>query len=303
MHIRTPLIKSDFLSQQLGAEVWLKMEPLQPVGSFKIRGIGFACRRYMEEGATAFVSSSGGNAGLAVAYAARQLGLPATVVVPESTTPRAIELIRRENAQVIIHGRNWNEAHEHALSLSSEEHPLIHPYDDPLIWEGHSSLVDELVEDWAGPAPDGMLVAVGGGGLLCGVMQGLERHDWTSTRVVAVETHGAASLNAALEAGKPVSIAAIDSIATSLGARQVADQAFTLAQKFNIQSVTVSDAAAVHACLAFLNEHRCLVEPACGAALAPVLERSVALQDMRRVVMVVCGGVGVTVEKLQEWTK
>lgn len=83
----------------------------------------------------------------------------------------------------------------------------------------------------------------------------------------------------------------------------MADRAFALAQKFNIQSATVSDAAAVHACLAFLNEHRCLGEPACGAALAPVLERSPAIQEMRRVVVVVCGGVGVTVEKLQEWSK
>jgi L-serine/L-threonine ammonia-lyase len=104
IHIETPLIESRALSRRVPGRVWLKMEALQPCGSFKARGIGFACQRYCEQGRKRFVSSSGGNAGLAVAYAGRQLGVPVTVVVPENTTTRAQELIRDEAAEVIVWG-------------------------------------------------------------------------------------------------------------------------------------------------------------------------------------------------------
>src|SRR3954453_16207196 len=99
IHVGTPLIESLPLSRRVPGRVWLKMEALQPCGSFKARGIGFACQRYWEQGRKRFVSSSGGNAGLAVAYAGRQLGVPVTVVVLESTTTRAQELIRDESAE------------------------------------------------------------------------------------------------------------------------------------------------------------------------------------------------------------
>lgn len=115
MHIPTPLIHSLSLSRRLHSEVWLKMEAAQPVGSFKIRGIGHACTHHANAGARAFVSSSGGNAGLAVAYAGRLLGLPVTVVVPTTTSARAIELIEQEGAEVRVHGENWNAAHTLAI--------------------------------------------------------------------------------------------------------------------------------------------------------------------------------------------
>ncbi len=301
MHIKTPLIRSSFFSRMADSDVWLKMESLQPVGSFKIRGVGHACSHYASRGAKGFVSSSGGNAGLAVAYAGRELGLPVTVVVPESTTARAIELIQREGAEVRVHGENWNDAHKLAMSLASDEQPLIHPYDDPLLWEGHAGLIDELAVQWQGPAPDGILVSVGGGGLLCGVIRGLERNDWTSTRVIAVETQGAASLNAACEAGELVTIDGIHSIATSLGARQVAAQAFAYVQQYRIQSVTVTDAAALDGCSALLDEHRILVEPACGAALAPILLQASELKPLRSILVIVCGGAGVNFSQFRHW--
>lgn len=93
MHLNTPLLHSPALSQAAGVPVWLKMDALQPPGSFKLRGVGLACETRARAGAQRFVSSSGGNAGIAVAYAGRQLGLPVLVVVPETTTARARELI------------------------------------------------------------------------------------------------------------------------------------------------------------------------------------------------------------------
>src|ERR1035437_9762516 len=117
LHIETPYIESRVLSLQSGRSVWLKMEALQPPGSFKIRGVGLKCQEAVRQGATRFISSSGGNAGIAVAYAGRQLSIPVTVVVPETTTDRAKTLIKQENADVVVHGASWQEANALAMSM------------------------------------------------------------------------------------------------------------------------------------------------------------------------------------------
>ena len=117
LHIHTPLIESAPLSRTAGCAVWLKLEALQPPGSFKIRGIGAACEHHAHRGAQRFVSSSGGNAGLAVAYAGRHLNIPVTVVVPLSTSERAKQLLQLEGAHVIVHGASWQEANALAQSL------------------------------------------------------------------------------------------------------------------------------------------------------------------------------------------
>src|SRR3990167_6578113 len=112
LHIETPLLPSRPLSVLAGRSVWLKLDALQPPGSFKIRGMGLACEEYQRRGARRFVSSSGGNAGLAVAYAGRRLSVPVTVVVPETTSQRARELLGLEAAEVVVHGASWQEANE-----------------------------------------------------------------------------------------------------------------------------------------------------------------------------------------------
>lgn len=136
LHIPTPLIESRPLSLAAGRNIWLKLDALQPCGSFKLRGVGHACEVHYARGARHLVSSSGGNAGLAVAYAGRKLGVPVTVVVPETTTERAKELLRLENAKVLVHGSSWQEANELALTLVGAGDAFIHPFDDPLLWAG-----------------------------------------------------------------------------------------------------------------------------------------------------------------------
>lgn len=200
LHIETPLIESRSLSSAGHCSVWLKLEALQPPGSFKIRGIGAACEEYSRRGARRFVSSSGGNAGLAVAYAGRRLATPVTVVVPETTSARARELLRHEAAEIIVHGASWHEANVLALSMIEEADAFLHPFDDPLLWHGHATLVDELARSM--PAPDAVVLSVGGGGLLCGVIEGLHRNGLGRVPVIAVETAGAASFNRSLLAGQ-----------------------------------------------------------------------------------------------------
>ncbi|WP_062219970.1 pyridoxal-phosphate dependent enzyme [Aureimonas sp. D3] len=295
LHIETPLIASSPLSRR-GLDVLLKLEALQPPGSFKIRGIGHACERHAQAGKRRFVSSSGGNAGLAVAYAGRRLGLPVTVVVPETTSARARALIEAEGAELRVHGAAWHEANALALSLVDEATAFLHPFDDPLLWEGHASLIDEAIGQ--GARFDAVVLSVGGGGLLAGVVEGLKRRG-LSTPVFAVETHGAASLARSVEAGHRVELSEIATVATSLAARQVCEQAFEMTKRHDIRPVLVSDRAALAACERFLDDHRILVEPACGAALAALDEGAADLSSFRSVLVLVCGGAVATIDTIR----
>lgn len=299
LHLETPLVPSRPLSLASGQDIWLKLDALQPCGSFKLRGVGLACQAHARQGKRRFVSSSGGNAGIAVAYAGRCLGLPVTVVVPETTTERARQLIRQEDAEVIVHGKAWHEANAFAQSLLSDDAAFIHPFDDPLLWQGHASLIDEVVT--SGLKPDAVVVSVGGGGLLAGVCEGLARNGWADTPVFAVETQGAASLALAMQAKAPAALEAVTSVATSLGARQVCQQAFELSQQRPVYSHVVSDAQALEACERFLLDHRILVEPACGAALALAYAPSAQLKRYTSVLVVVCGGVTATLDQIRQW--
>ncbi len=299
-YVVTPLWESQPLSKALGVPVLLKMESFQPTGSFKARGMGTACRAAAERGARRVICSSGGNAGYSVAFAGRQLGLAVTVVVPESTSSRARELILSEGAELLIHGASWDDAHAFALELArSEQAAYIHPFDDPEIWSGHATMIREIAEQ--GSKPGAVVVSVGGGGLLCGLIEGLHAVGWTDVPVLAVETKGADSFAAAVQAGHLVTLDRITSVATTLGARTVAPQALEWTRHHPITPWVVSDRAAVNACLRFADDHRVLVEPACGAALAAAYERAQPLEGRSPVVIIVCGGAGVTRDLLDHW--
>jgi L-serine/L-threonine ammonia-lyase len=298
LHHITPLISSTALTAEIGSPVWLKLESAQPSASFKMRGMGLAAERAVVRGAKRLVSSSGGNAGYAVAWAGRSLGVPVTVVVPTTTGSRMRELIEATGAEVRVSGDVWDEAHAAAAELAEASHgALLHPFDDPDIWEGHSSLIEEVAA--AGVTPDTVVVSVGGGGLLCGVLQGMQSAGWSDVPVLAVETEGAASLHAALKAGEPVTLPAITSLAVTLGAKRVCDRALELSQQHEVRSVLVSDTAAVQACERFLDDHRVLVEPSCGAALSVVYDHHPDLSGT--VLVVVCGGAAVTRSQLESW--
>jgi L-serine/L-threonine ammonia-lyase len=288
------------MGEILGAPVYLKMEAFQPVGSFKLRGMGAACRDSCANGATRLVSSSGGNAGYAIAYAGRRLKVPVTIVVPAPTSLRARELICQEGAEVIERGAAWDDAHEHAIHLARDVGgAYIHPFDDPRAWAGHATMIHEVAE--RGIQPGAVVVSVGGGGLLCGVAQGMQDVGWTGVPILAVETRGADSFAAAVAAGRLVTLDAITSIATTLGARTVAPEALAWSRRREIRPWVVSDRVAVDACFRFADDHRVLVEPACGASLSAVYGLAEPLRQAGPVLVIVCGGAGVTRDLLSRW--
>lgn len=298
--IKTPLIESVVLSQITGSEVWLKMEALQPSGSFKLRGIAHACQKHIAQGAQRFICSSGGNAGLAVAYTGRKLQVPVIVVVPKTTSERAKLLIAQQGADVIVHGDSWFEANDLALSMLQEHDQFIHPFDDALLWEGISVMIDEVIEE--GIKPDAVVLSVGGGSLLSGVALGLARHQLKDVPIYAVETDGTASLHASMLAKAHVALDKTTGIATTLAANKVCSNAFQVSQHANVKSVVVSDQDTVNACLNFLDDHRILVEPACGASLSIAYDQKVQFKPTDKVLVIVCGGSGTTLDVLQGYT-
>ncbi|SIO55866.1 pyridoxal-phosphate dependent enzyme [Paraburkholderia phenazinium] len=300
LHIETPLINSRALSLRTGRTVLLKLEGLQPGGSFKLRGVGFACEEHKHRGARRFVTASGGNAGYAVAYAGRELGIPVTVVVPQTTSERARALIRGEEAEVIVHGASFGESNDHALSILRDGDAYLHAFDDPLLWEGHATMVEEIARQTE--RPDLLVCSVGGGGLLAGVIEGLRRVGWSDIPVLAVETAGANSYDQALKAGEPVTLPKIQSVATSLGANKVTARIVTLAKEHQIRNCLVTDAEAIQGSVTLLEEHRLLSEPACGASVAALARVPEYFPDAQRIVVIACGGVGTTSQQLLEWS-
>ncbi|XP_010961898.1 L-serine dehydratase/L-threonine deaminase [Camelus ferus] len=308
LHVKSPLRDSMTLSKVAGTTVYLKIDSSQPSGSFKIRGIGHLCKTWAEQGCEHFVCSSAGNAGMAAAYAARKLNIPATIVVPSTTPALTIQRLNNEGAAVKVVGETLDEAIKLAKDLVRNNQGWVYvpPFDDPLIWEGHSSIVKELKETMK-EKPGAIVLAVGGGGLLCGVAQGLLEVGWGDVPIITMETIGAESFYASTKAGRLVTLPRITSVAKALGVTTVAAQAMKVFQEQPILSEVVSDQEAVAAIEKFADDEKILVEPACGAALAAIYSKVVQkLQGegklctpLSSIVVIVCGGSNISLAQLQ----
>ncbi|WVQ67148.1 uncharacterized protein L199_005343 [Kwoniella botswanensis] len=322
--IETPLLESAALSKINGCRVFLKLENLQPSKSFKSRGIGNFIVQSIQSTPNPssqphFYISSGGNAGLACVTACSTLGYKATVVVPLSTKQFMIEKLKIAGADVLQYGETWFHADQHLRNDILSKDPggvYVPPFDHPNVWDGAATLVPEWetqlshIDGLEQVEADGVVCCVGGGGLFAGIMQGILNQKKRKTKVIAVETKGAESLNASLEKGENSSLGGITSIATSLGAIKVCQQAFDYAHENRglVKSVVVSDQQAVQALLRFASEENMIVEPACGATLSIAYEGKLknhieGLKKDSRVVLVVCGGSAVTLDLLDEWRK
>uniref|UniRef100_A0A060TBG1 L-serine ammonia-lyase n=1 Tax=Blastobotrys adeninivorans TaxID=409370 RepID=A0A060TBG1_BLAAD len=309
-YVQTPLIESPYLSAINGCNVYLKLENTQPSGSFKLRGLGtLVSQRVNSSPKVHFFTSSGGNAGLAVATAARSYQKPCTVVVPSTTKQAMIRRLEKLGAEVIVHGNQWSEAdrylREELMTSTPDNVDAVycHPFDDPVVWEGHSTMVDEIASQ-LNAKPDAVILSVGGGGLYNGVIKGMERNGWLdSVPVIAVETEGAPTLHKSIEAGKNIVLPEIKTVATSLGAAYVTKTTLDNAMnKSQTKSVLVTDKEATSAVYQFADDHKFVIEPACGAALAigyeDKLKGLVDLKPTSNVVVIVCGGCAVPVDQL-----
>ncbi|HEY2690353.1 MAG TPA: threonine/serine dehydratase [Streptosporangiaceae bacterium] len=284
----TPLTQADAGAFPPAATVWLKLEQLQHTGSFKARGAFNRIMSAAEQGmlpAAGVVAASGGNAGLAVAYAAGQHGLPARVYVPAAAPAVKVARLRAYGAEVVQGGSSYAEAYESAVKHAAEVGALFcHPYDQPEVCAGQGTLGRELLEQSGGQL-DTVLVAVGGGGLMAGIAAATEGR----ARVVGVEPATIPTLHAALAAGQPADVPVSGIAADSLGASRLGDIAFEVATRTGVRSVLVDDADIIAARLTLWDRYRLAVEHGGATAFAALAAGAYRPGEGERVAVVVCG--------------
>ncbi|KAH7101635.1 tryptophan synthase beta subunit-like PLP-dependent enzyme [Auriculariales sp. MPI-PUGE-AT-0066] len=331
----TPLIFSDVLSQTVGCDVYLKLETLQPSYSFKYRGmLHFIQHVKQTKGTSAhIVIASSGNAAIAAACAAKGVGLRCTTFMPADTPPAVVDYIRRQGAEAHLEGVEYYHALKAAERFVEDDssRTIVSSYNHELLWEGHSTIVLEIASQLpAGVVPDSIICAVGGGGLMGGILTGCQRVGWNSVPIVSLETHGAASFFHAFlinskeehqiptgatitqpetDGPKLVTLEAIKSRAQSLGARCVAPGVLkmALAHPGGVTPVSVRDEDAMLAALEFADQQKILVELACATAMTPAYNLLLAQrlfgngsQDSKRktVVFILCGGFKIITDDL-----
>ena len=267
--------------------VLLKLEFLQHAGSFKTRGMFNKILAAAEHGlpSAGVIAASGGNAGLAAAYAARELGVPAEIYVPVTAPPVKVAKLGKLGARVVQAGTEYAEAYAAAIVQAEATGALFcHAYDDRDMVAGNGTLGLELIEQ----LPNGfdtVLVAVGGGGLIAGVTAALQGR----ARVVAVEPVTSAALRAALEAGGPVDVPVSGVAADSLGARRAGTIAYETAVAAQLSSVLVEDQTIGDARRMLWEDYRIVVEHGTAAALAGLTSGAYVPEPGERVVVLLCG--------------
>jgi len=284
---RTPLERSESLSRRFDTNVFVKYELFQRTGSFKARGAFNKILSLPEDvRSRGIVAVSGGNHAQAVAYAATALGLNAVIVMPESTPRNYLDATRGYGAKVDLQP-TIAAAFDKVTEYEAEGMTFVHPFDDEVVMAGQGTLGLEIVE--ALPDLTDVLVSIGGGGLAGGVATAVKSVN-SAVRIWGVETEGADAMCRALEAGHPVRLDAITSIAKTLGAPAVSERTLAMAQNL-LESVTVvSDAEAVDALVYIAERLKVLTEPAASCTLAAAERLKDNFTPESKVVLIFCGG-------------
>ena len=268
--LRSPLLYSDSLSEMLGSAVFLKLDSLQPGGSFKIRGATNAVALLSEdERRRGVVAASSGNYGTALALAAQRAGIEATIVLPENAPSVKVERIRKAGATLLRHGDHYGDSEQEAARLAEQGLVLIHPFDDPRVVAGQGTIALEIVQD--APADLGTtVVPVGGGGLIAGVALGL-KYTRPDVEVVGVEPFAAPSLTAALNTGRPVPIEPLPTYADGLSPRSTGKISFEVARERIEHVLLLTEDELMAGCRYCFKELHLVVEPSGAAAVSALI--------------------------------
>lgn len=286
--IRTPLVYSPTLTRMTGAQVFLKLENLQKTGSFKVRGATYKIiSRLAEIGGAGVVAASAGNHAQGVALAARQEGLPATIVMPQWASLSKQEATRGYGGEVILKGESISESIAHALNLSATGKTFIHPYDDEDIITGQGTVGLEILEDV--PDVDAIAVPVGGGGLIAGIAAAVKALR-PSTRIFGVQAAACPAAYQALRTGVRAPVAAAKSIADGITVKQIGEIPFAIMREKVEGVVLVEEEEIAAAILLLLERKKVLAEGAGVVPLAALLNRSLPYAQESKIVLVISGG-------------
>ncbi|PAB59833.1 threonine ammonia-lyase [Anaeromicrobium sediminis] len=283
---KTPLIYSDLFSELSSNEVYIKPENLQKTGAFKIRGAYNKLSQLSdEEKSNGLVASSAGNHAQGVAYAAKELGVKATIVMPKNTPFIKVDSTRGYGAEVVLHGSCYDEAYEKALEIEKNNGAtFIHPFNDMDVIYGQGTIGLEILEELEDA--DAVLVPIGGGGLISGISLAIKSIN-PNIRVIGVEPEGATTLKTSLMNGKVTELDRVQTIADGVAVKKCGDKTYDIIKDYVDDIITVSDYELMKAFLKLLEKHKLVCEHAGVLTLAATTKLNFY---NKKVVSVVSGG-------------
>ena len=282
----TKLVYSDYFSERTGGKVYLKPENMQRTGAYKVRGAYYKISTLSpEERERGLIAASAGNHAQGVAYAARECGAKAVIVMPTTTPLIKVNRTKALGAEVVLHGDVYDDAAAYADKLAQENgYTFIHPFNDPDVATGQGTIAMEIIKDL--PLVDIILVPVGGGGLAAGVST-LAKMLKPNVKVYGVEPEGAACLKASFEAGKVVTLPVVNTIADGTAVKTPGSKIFPYLQKNLDGIITIPDEELVTAFLDMVENHKMIVEN--SGLLTVAALRHIDCAD-KKVVSVLSGG-------------
>ncbi|WP_226482620.1 threonine ammonia-lyase [Natrinema amylolyticum] len=292
----TPVERSTSLDDLTGGEVHLKMEHLQWTGSFKTRGAYNKIAQCVAEGETErVVAASAGNHAQGVALAATKLGVDSTIVMPRGAPQAKVDATRSYGADVELVGSDFREAMAHAKGLVDDERTaFVHAYDDPAIVAGQGTLGLEMADDL--PSVETVVVPIGGGGLISGIATAFAERS-PETRIVGVQSSGAATVSESLRKGTPVALDSVDTIADGIATGGISELTLSLIDEHVDEVVTVTDGEIARAVLLLLERAKQVVEGAGAASVAAIISDELDVRG--ETVMPLLGGGNLDMTMLQ----
>lgn len=282
----TKLVASKFFSDQTGNKVFLKPENMQVTGAYKIRGAYYTISTLTaEEREKGLITASAGNHAQGVAYAAKEYGCKAVIVMPTTTPLIKVNRTKSYGAEVVLYGNVYDEACEYALKLAEEKgYTFIHPFDNETVATGQGTIAMEIFKEL--PTVDIILAPVGGGGLLAGVSTMAKLLN-PNIKVIGVEPEGAACMKASLKEGKPVTLPGVNTIADGTAVKTPGSNIFPYIQKNVDDILTVSDKELIVCFLDMIENHKMVVE---NSGLLTVAALKQLKCQGKKVVAIMSGG-------------
>ena len=282
----TKLIYSEYLSAQTGAKVYLKPENMQHTGAYKIRGAYYKISTLTdEERSRGLITASAGNHAQGVAFAAKQFGCKATIVMPTVTPLIKVNRTKSFGADVVLHGDVYDDAYAYACKLAEENgYTFVHPFNDLDVATGQGTIAMEIVQEL--PTVDYILAPIGGGGLITGVST-LAKMLNPKIKVVGVEPSEAASMTAALKAGEPVELPSANTIADGTAVKEVGDKILPYVKENVDEVLLVEDDELIGAFLDMVENHKMIVENSGLLSVAALKQMDI---KGKKVVCVLSGG-------------
>ena len=282
----THLIYSPIFSEESGNQIYIKPENLQKTGAFKIRGAYNKINKLTEEEKKrGVIASSAGNHAQGVAYAARELGIKAVIVMPKTTPLIKVQSTKKYGAEVVLYGDVYDDAYQKAKELEAQEgYVFVHPFDDIDVLEGQGTIALEILEEM--PDAEVIVVPIGGGGLISGIAAAAKMIK-PDIKIIGVEPSGAASATEALKKNKVVTLPEANTIADGTAVKRIGDLTFNCIKQYVDEVVTVDDYELTEAFLLLAEKHKIIAE---NSGILPLAALKKLTEHGKKVVPVVSGG-------------